>query len=99
MRTYKTVTSQVTRDIEDEIFCDLCETKAKDASWSSSYYNIDDTNIEMQVTIDCKTGEMYPEGGSYEEYIIDLCPKCFKSRLIPWLESQGAKIIPTEHYH
>ncbi len=22
---------------------------------------------------------------------VDLCPECFKERLLPWLDSQGAK--------
>ena len=38
-----------------------------------------------------KTGSNYPEGGSGEETTIDICPDCFKDKLIPWVESFGGK--------
>jgi len=43
-----------------------------------------------------KEGSNYPEGGTGTEYEIDLCPKCFKERLVPWLKSEGAAIEEKE---
>jgi len=47
---------------------------------------------EVSVTVKQKEGESYPDGGSGTEYEIDLCPDCFKNRLVPWLKSEGANI-------
>lgn len=70
--------------------CDLCGFKAKSEDWGSSRYNVNETDI--QVTCKQKDGNSWPEGGSGYEYEIDLCPSCFKNKLVPWLQSQGANI-------
>ena len=86
----KTVTSEIT--VCEEQCCDLCGTKASkpDHLWQGGTYDIDETEIE--VTVRQKEGSSYPEGGVGTEIIIDLCPACFKNRLVPGLRSQGAKI-------
>jgi hypothetical protein len=71
--------------------CDLCGAESnRCADWESSSYTVAET--EMSVTVTHRSGLSYPEGGSGTEIEIDLCPKCFQDRLIPWLESQGATI-------
>lgn len=71
--------------------CDLCGINAKGEEWeSTSIYHIDQT--EIKITVRQKEGDSYPEGGSGTKYEIDLCPNCFRDRLIPWLKSQGANI-------
>lgn len=67
-----------------EIKCDLCG-KTTTRTWKAS---VDDA-VETEVRL--KTGSAYPEGGSGEETTIDVCPTCFQSKLIPWVESQGGK--------
>lgn len=75
--------------------CDLCGVSSKGGhDWDVDYYEVDDT--EIAVTIRHKAGEDYPEGGSGDEIEIDLCPKCFRTRLVPWLQLQGAKIEYSE---
>ncbi len=76
--------------------CDLCGMPGKnDHDWSdSSDYTVDETQVE--VTVRQKEGCSYPEGGSGTKYVVDMCPKCFKEKLIPWLRSQGAEIKETE---
>ena len=73
--------------------CDLCGKIGAD-SWGGGCYEVLET--EMTVTIIQKEGNSYPEGGTGTEYEIDLCPDCFKSRLVPWLISQGANIQENE---
>lgn len=90
----KQITSEVT--VLEEQTCDLCGAKAKKPGilWSGGIYDVDET--EISVTIRQRSGENYPDNGSGTEHVIDLCPKCFKERLIPWLRSQGATIEEKE---
>jgi len=96
MRTYKEVTKTVTATRLAEVRCDLCGAIAEKGDWESSSYAINDVTVE--VTVHQKEGSSYPDGGSGTEYIIDLCPDCFKNRLVPWLKSQGATIQEREWY-
>lgn len=77
-----------------KLTCDLCGTEAKDGSWESGRYEINETDVT--VTVHQKDGSSWPEGGSVEEYVIDLCPTCFTNRLVPWLRSEGANIEQKE---
>lgn len=74
-----------------KITCDICKREAKKGSWNEGgVYEINETEIE--VTVRQKEGTNYPEGGQGFEMVVDLCPVCFKEKLVPWLESQGAVI-------
>jgi hypothetical protein len=66
--------------------CDLCG-RAYGASGEAA------KGFEVAMTeISCQTGYSCPDDSSIELIEVDLCPDCFKGRLIPWLRSQGAKI-------
>ena len=67
--------------------CDLCGEIAKKGYWESSIWEINETRIEVKVRQ--QDGVSYPESGNGTEYIVDMCPNCFKTKLIPWLEAQG----------
>ncbi len=43
-----------------------------------------------EATVLLKTGYAYPDGGSGEELVLDICTDCFKAKLIPWAEANGA---------
>ena len=75
--------------------CDLCGVESSREKWKTeSIYDVAET--KMIVMIKQTDGQSYPEGGFGKEYEIDLCPKCFKDRLVPWLISQGANIKQTD---
>lgn len=76
--------------------CDICGKKGKydDDGWSSNIYHVNET--EIKVTIKQKEGHSCPDGGSGTQHEIDLCPECFKKKLIPWLRSQGAEVKEEE---
>ena len=74
--------------------CDLCGTTAKTEDWGAGSYRVD--NTEIKVTVRQKEGSSYPEGAWGTKYEIDLCPDCFKDKLVPWLRSQGANIQEEE---
>ena len=70
-----------------KITCDLC---GKNMFSLGSGYSIE------EVTIDYKTGEQYPEGGSGKECKIDMCGDCFETKFTEWLMGQGVKIKYTD---
>jgi len=76
-----------TEKVLDKITCDLCGKIAASDGWESSVWEVNET--EIKVTVRQKDGCLYPEGGSGTKYEADICPYCFKNKLIPWLESQG----------
>lgn len=78
-----------------ELRCDLCGRKGSPArEWETAAYEVNKT--EVSVTVRAKQGEAYPEGGNGTEFSIDICPTCFREKLVPWLRSQGAKIEERE---
>lgn len=84
MKTYTTVTRHYDDKVLSETRCDLCGATTK-SEWRKGCY--DATEVEVRL----KTGESYPDNGSGEETTIDICPDCFRDKLIPWVESQGGK--------
>jgi hypothetical protein len=62
--------------------CDLCSKTIE-----HDCFEVDDVVIRHQV------GSSYPEGSLVEETTVDMCGECFKSKLVPWLQSQG--VTPT----
>lgn len=78
-----------------EVTCDLCGTAGKtEDRWSGSHYDVDET--EISVVVKQKEGFSCPDGGSGTEFDIDICPTCFKEKLVPFLQDQGANIQPKE---
>jgi uncharacterized protein (DUF983 family) len=87
MRKYKEMTSTHTYDSVVERVCDLCGHTVSGEEWEDSpSYDIDETEIRH------KEGSSCPDGGSGVECIIDLCPRCFKAKLVPWLKEQGVVV-------
>ncbi len=95
MRKFETYTQpamEKTRLVETT--CDLCGRVASRGDWDSSNYEVAES--EVKVIVRQKGGTAYPEGGSGTEIVVDVCPKCFKEKLVPFLRSQGAKIEERE---
>lgn len=92
MRRYETRIEKVERTFLVSVTCDLCGRDAlrKNGAWGTHAY--DATEVEVSL----REGESYPEGGGGTIYEIDLCPECFKERLIPWLRSEGATVEQKE---
>lgn len=87
MRTYERVTVTEERERLVETVCDLCGTIAKRGCYEASTYEVKESEIKVMVRY--KEGVSYPDSGIGTEYVVDMCPECFKTKLIPWLESQG----------
>lgn len=72
--------------VESHVECDLCG-KEGTYGWEDSNYEVADSIVSVEVR--CKEGDAYPDIGDGIEWKYDICPKCFKEKLIPWFESQG----------
>ena len=94
MRIYRTEMITREKQVLEKMVCDLCGRKADGGSWPADRYEMGET--EIRVIIEQREGTNYPEGGWGTKFEIDVCPQCFKEKLIPWLRSQGAKIEETE---
>ena len=73
---------EVMKYVETE--CDICGDITK-TSWRKK--KGDAVEVEVKMT----EGTVWPEGGSGLEIEYDICPVCFKEKIIPFLESLGAK--------
>ena len=69
-----------------KVTCDICHEEIR-----REHDSVGDGCSAEEVTVEHKTGHSYPEGGSGETVLVDICPKCFDERLVPWLQSQGAE--------
>lgn len=89
MKVMKTVpVPATTREVLDFIKCELCERKHHDERWSPGIYEVSEPEVVLSV------GTNYPEGSSIDRTYLDICPTCFKEKLIPWFVSQGG--VPRE---
>ena len=93
-RRFETVTETKKCEKLVETTCDLCGKKADRGEWESAMYKVGES--EISVTVKQREGDSFPGGGSGTSYEVDMCPDCFRNRLIPWLKSQGAKIKEAE---
>lgn len=74
--------------------CDICGQEEGTEGWDEDIYEINETEpIKMRV------GTSYPETSWGETYKVDICPKCFKGKLIPWLESEGCDVEWEEWFY
>ena len=83
MRFYKTEKKLTEYTDCVKLTCDICNSQSPTNSndWDKDMYVI------KQIEIKYKTGSCYPSHGLGVEYVIDMCPKCFKEKLIPFIES------------
>lgn len=78
--------SATTRKVRDHLVCDLCGTASAAGGYWHGDAQTNDTTVCMEV------GNSYgPGGGDKKTTEFDICPTCFSTKLMPWLESQGAK--------
>jgi len=79
-----------TRSIEertlDSVTCDVCGSQVSgNHGWGQTQHDL------VYSTVALYESEMFPEHHITTVTSYDLCPGCFRSRLMPWLEGLGAK--------
>ncbi len=95
----KTKIKHVKSEMEEIVYieCDLCHKRAPNPDgteneWlpKSDQYGVATTEIRME------TGMRYPDSGDMEVVQFDICPTCFKEKLIPFFAEDGGS-LPRTH--
>jgi len=77
-----------------KVVCDLCGKEAPHPSdwrpWAIGGFDVTETEVTM------KTGEQYPECGGGSRFFFDVCPECFKSKVVPAMQALGAELQEEE---
>ena len=77
------------RWVEGDTVCDSCGERRRPRGGRWGY---DGGWGESEIEIEAKIGDVYPEGDFREGYRLDLCPRCFLTKLMPLIERElGAK--------
>lgn len=86
MKVMKTVPVPASkREVTDYYKCELCaETTSNHRDWEDKGpYNVNDPTVTLE------TGFHYPGDYSTKTTVLDICPKCFVEKLVPWFVAQG----------
>lgn len=75
----------------EAIVCDICgaESSKNIHEWWGDRFE------GVEIEIKYNSASRYPDDVSGDVIEYDLCPDCFRSKLMPWMESQGTK--PSEY--
>ena len=87
-KTRKLIRPAYVKEVLESITCDLCPATTTDPeNWviEKGLYHRD------EVIVQGKRGDVYPESGYLQWVILDLCPTCFRDKLIPWFHSLGGQ--------
>lgn len=93
----KTIPARETTEIAS-VTCDVCGKKG-DRLWNAPYNFEDEEDWDDSstysfecVAVRMAEGASYPEGGqAYELTRYDICPDCFKGKVMPFLAELGAQ--------
>lgn len=87
MRHMKTINVPATqKEVLICTSCDICGDKITSVSGEVS-----------EVDVSYRSGVSYPDVSFGHIVTVDMCSKCFESKLVPWLREQGA-VPRTEEY-
>lgn len=87
MKIFKKETIEHTKQIG--MVCDLCNKKSS----NSNGWNTEPTEIAVS-RMELTTGNTDHYYYNTTVLTFDVCPDCFRTKLIPWMKEQGA--IPVE---
>ena len=88
MRKFKRVEKTYLERQLDILECDICHDRFDSLNWDEPK----GSDFDVDTTVECKRGysawgDAWGEGISF-----DICPTCFKEKLVPWVESHGSKV-------
>ena len=90
--TSRVLVPATTRERVDYIECELCKVKStRGEDWPQNHFEIAEIRVQL------REGYYYSEGGQSTATILDICPACFKSKLVPWFEQLGGKVRSEEN--
>jgi hypothetical protein len=76
----------------DYISCELCSARTLPGQdgWEERIYDVLDVEIQLN------QGYSYPGYYSTTATVLDICPKCFREKLMPWFVAQGGTVRTEE---
>lgn len=77
------------RSVVSHVSCDLCGCPGDPDCYTEISWTQDPSEI-LLTTVALMQGTSHADGGSLQLTTCDICPNCFRVKLRPWLESQGA---------
>lgn len=84
--------AETTKKYVAGVKCELCPRKGQGEEFDGGG-DYSDVSYEMlEVNVHLEEGSNYPEGGSASTTVLDICPDCFKSKLVPWFQEQGGTV-------
>ena len=97
MKTTKTVVVPAKENKEPCIVCDFCgETSCRPtANAGVNRWGDNGTSKNTCMLSSISTKDRYSTTHGVVTYV-DICPECFKTRVLPWLEEQKVVIHQTE---
>ena len=90
-----------TVELEDfvtkHLVCDICGVKKEGGHWGPGENTSKTWDESIEITCRYYHAEVYTTGrGESLTKDIDICPKCFDGKLIPWIESFGFRKVEDE---
>ena len=85
MKVYKEIEYMTSSTHLVKMICDLCRAETL-SQWKKN--DSDAVEIEIRLT----EGFACSDGGGGTRIAIDLCPTCFKSQLVPWIQMQCGNV-------
>ncbi len=79
-----------------KVICDICSKESNSDSWLEDSFERDDTKLSLKTVINNTKGRYSLDGGYGTKIEVDICPDCFRNKLVPWLKTQGVKINKIE---
>lgn len=87
-------TVHYTQEKIDRIICDMCGASTRRGKqWDIP--GSTDTYRWAETCLDYTESARYPDNGEREDegiWSVDICPTCMRTKVFPWLESQGVTI-------
>jgi len=78
------------------VVCELCGRRGRGEDYPVGGDYSQGMYEKMEVHVGMEEGDIYPEGGTINQTILDICPDCFRGKLVPWFEAQGGKVRTNE---
>jgi len=87
MKKYKSIERHYSETILESEYCDICKNNIR----VNKAYAVNETKVSI------REGHHYPQDDFVgTEITFDICPDCFRSKIIPFLEGLGAEAREVE---
>ena len=97
MRKYKEVIKPAVPETTQQVFsegsCDICGKVSTEYDSFNSCFNWSEESYyhKKMVQIFLENRYNYIDSGSSQKEFFEICPDCFENKVVPFLESLGAK--------